>query len=214
MQRPESARPARAYAAYAKRLDGRVVVRRFDPRNDSYDTLTALLHRAFAPLGALGFNCPCVDQPASATRERVLTGECFVALGNAHLVATMTMRSHDPDSRCDPYRSRHVATLGQLAVDPVWQDRGIGRSLLAFAQRRAAARRAAPPAGDAPAPAGRRPRRDAPGARRTLRGGPAHRFLSSRRISTGRRDALSGAQLRQHDPVQIGLRHERSHRCR
>ncbi|VWC11680.1 GCN5 family acetyltransferase [Burkholderia lata] len=150
MQRPESARPARAYAAYAKRLDGRVVVRRFDPRNDSYDTLTALLHRAFAPLGALGFNCPGVDQPASATRERVLTGECFVALGNAHLVATMTMRSHDPDSRCDPYRSRHVATLGQLAVDPVWQDRGIGRSLLAFAQRRAAARGATHLALDAP----------------------------------------------------------------
>ena len=61
----------------------------------------------------------------------------------------MTMRSHDPDSRCDPYRSRHVATLGQLAVDPVWQDRGIGRSLLAFAQRRRA--------------------RDAPRARRRMR---------------------------------------------
>ncbi|KML47892.1 GCN5 family acetyltransferase [Burkholderia cepacia] len=150
MQRPESARPARAYAAYAKRLDGRVVVRRFDPRSDSYDALTALLHRAFAPLGALGFNCPCVDQPASATRERVLTSECFVALGNAHLVATMTMHSHDPDSRCDPYRSRRVATLGQLAVDPVWQDRGIGRSLLAFAQRRAAARGATHLALDAP----------------------------------------------------------------
>ena len=150
MQRPESARPARAYAAYAKRLDGRVVVRRFDPRSDSYDALTALLHRAFAALGALGFNCPCADQPASATRERVLTGECFVALGNAHLVATMTMHSHDPDSRCDPYRSRHVATLGQLAVDPVWQQRGIGRSLLAFAQRRAAARGATHLALDAP----------------------------------------------------------------
>ncbi|CAB3754554.1 GCN5 family acetyltransferase [Burkholderia sp. MSh2] len=150
MQRPESARPARAYAAYAKRLDGRVVVRRFDPRSDSYDTLNALLRRAFAPLGALGFNCPCVDQPASATREHVLAGECFVALGNAHLVATLTMRSHDPDSRCDPYRSRHVATLGQLAVDPVWQDRGIGRSLLAFAQQRAAARGATHLALDAP----------------------------------------------------------------
>ncbi|KAG8154898.1 GNAT family N-acetyltransferase [Burkholderia catarinensis] len=150
MQRPESARPARAYAAYAKRLDGRVVVRRFDPRSDSYDALTALLHRAFAPLGALGFNCPCVDQPVSATRERVLASECFVALGNAHLVATMTMLSHDPDSRCDPYRSRRVATLGQLAVDPVWQDRGIGRSLLAFAQRRAAARGATHLALDAP----------------------------------------------------------------
>ncbi|WP_321809967.1 MULTISPECIES: GNAT family N-acetyltransferase [unclassified Burkholderia] len=150
MQRPESARSARAYAAYAKRLDGRVVVRRFDPRSDSYESLTALLHRAYAPLGAAGFNCPGVDQPASATRERMLTSECFVALGNAHLVATITMQAHDPDSRCDPYRSRRVATLGQLAVDPVWQDRGIGRALLAFAQRRAAARGATHIALDAP----------------------------------------------------------------
>ncbi|OXI65513.1 GNAT family N-acetyltransferase [Burkholderia sp. AU28863] len=150
MQRPESARPARAYAAYAKRLDGRVVVRRFDPRSDSYDVLTALLHRAFAPLGTLGFNCPGVDQPASATRERMLAGECFVALGNAHLVATMTMQSYDPDSRCDSFRSRRVATLGQLAVDPVWHGRGIGRSLLAFAQHRAAARGATHLALDAP----------------------------------------------------------------
>lgn len=62
----------------------------------------------------------------------------------------MTMHSHDPDSRCDPYRSRRVATLGQLAVDPVWQDRGIGRSLLAFAQRRAAACGATHLALDAP----------------------------------------------------------------
>ncbi|RQR26434.1 N-acetyltransferase [Burkholderia sp. Bp9143] len=150
MQRPESARATRAYAAYAKRLDGRVVVRRFDPRCDSYESLTALLHRAYAQLGAAGFNCPGVDQPASATRERMLTSECFVALGNAHLVATLTMQPHDPDSRCDPYRSRHVATLGQLAVDPVWQDRGIGRALLAFAQRRAAARGATHIALDAP----------------------------------------------------------------
>ncbi|KUY85543.1 GNAT family N-acetyltransferase [Burkholderia sp. RF4-BP95] len=150
MQRPESARSERAYAAYAKRLDGRVVVRRFDPRSDSYESLTALLHRAYAPLGAAGFNCPGVDQPASATRERMLTGECFVALGNAHLVATITMQPHDPDSRCDPYRSRRVATLGQLAVDPVWQDRGIGRALLAFAQQRAAARGATHLALDAP----------------------------------------------------------------
>ena len=160
MQRPESARPARAYAAYAKRLDGRVVVRRFDPRSDSYDALTALLHRAFAPLGALGFNCPGVDQPASATRERVLAGECFVALGNAHLVATMTMRSHDPDSRCDPYRSRHVQRSAN------WPSIPSGR-IAASAVRCSRSRNGGPP------------RRDAPRARRAVCGRPAHRFLST-----------------------------------
>ena len=150
MPQAESARRARAYAAYAKRLDGRVVLRRFDPRVDTYDALNALLHRAFARLGALGFNCSCVDQSAAQTREHTLAGECFVALSKGHLLATLTMHAHDPDSPCDPYRSRRVATLGSLAVDPVWQARGIGRSLLAFAERWATAHGATHLALDAP----------------------------------------------------------------
>ncbi|WP_414143703.1 GNAT family N-acetyltransferase [Burkholderia stagnalis] len=144
------ARRTRTYAAYAKQLDDRVVLRRFDPRTDSYESLTGVLQRAFAPLGALGFPYPAVDRSAAGTRASTLAGECFVALSKGHLVATITMRMSDPDAPCDPYRSRRVATIRELAVDPVWQARGIGRSLLAFAERWAASRGASHLALDVP----------------------------------------------------------------
>ncbi|KVW26305.1 GNAT family N-acetyltransferase [Burkholderia ubonensis] len=155
MPHSEPARRPRSYAAYAKQLDERVVLRRFDPRVDSYESLTALLQRAFAPLGALGFPYPAADRSAAGTRERTLAGECFVALSKGHLVATLTMRLSDPDSPCDPYRSRRVATIRELAVDPVWQARGIGRSLLAFAEQWSASHRASHLALDVPQEAGR-----------------------------------------------------------
>ncbi len=38
---------------------GRLVLRRFDPRHDSWEALTRLLHRAFARLASLGLHCFC-----------------------------------------------------------------------------------------------------------------------------------------------------------
>jgi GNAT superfamily N-acetyltransferase len=142
-----------AHIACARQIDGRVVLRRFDPALDSYETLTALLHRAFARLGQMGLNCPCVDQPAAVTRQRALAGDCFVAVCKGHLVATMTLQGRDPDSTCDLYRRSHVATVRQLGVDPIWQGRGIGPSMLAFAGHWAATRGYARLALDTPQPA-------------------------------------------------------------
>ncbi|AHI66781.1 GNAT family N-acetyltransferase [Burkholderia thailandensis] len=139
--------------ACATRANGRVVLRRFDPAHDSYDELTALLHRAFTRLGRMGLNCPCVDQPAAVTRQRALAGECFVAVCNGHLVATMTLHARDLSSPCELYRRGNVATLRQFGVDPVWQGRGIGRSMLDFATRWAAARGYRHLALDTPQPA-------------------------------------------------------------
>lgn len=118
---------------------GRMVMRRFDPQRDSWEQLTRLLHRAFARLAALGLHCNCVDQTAAVTRQRALAGECFVAVCNGRIVATLTLESRDPDSPCEHYRHRHVASLHQFGVDPSWQNRGIGKTLLDFASRWAAA---------------------------------------------------------------------------
>ncbi|WP_052405625.1 GNAT family N-acetyltransferase [Paraburkholderia heleia] len=128
---------------------GRLVLRRFDARHDSWEALTRLLHRAFSRLASLGLHCSCADQAASLTRERALAGDCFVAVCNG----TLTLEGHDSHSQCEHYRQRGVASVHQFGIEPKWQSRGIGRALLAFAGRWAAARGYTQLALDTPFPA-------------------------------------------------------------
>ncbi|QBR02653.1 GNAT family N-acetyltransferase [Paraburkholderia pallida] len=132
---------------------GRLVLRRFDPQRDSWERLTQLLHRAYARLASLGLHCASADQAASATRSRALAGDCFVAICNGRVVGTMTIEGRDSDSLCEQYRQHGVASLHQFGIEPAWQGRGIGRSLLAFALRWAAARGCTQLALDTPFPA-------------------------------------------------------------
>ncbi|AFQ49669.1 GNAT family N-acetyltransferase [Burkholderia cepacia] len=131
----------------------RVVVRRFDPAFDSYARLTALLHRAFARLGAMGLNCTCVDQDEGVTRRRAEAGECYVAVSGGRVVGTMTLYATDSSSACSLYRHDGVASVRQVAVDPDWQGGGIGATLLAFAGQWAALRGYSLLALDTPHPA-------------------------------------------------------------
>ncbi|WP_321821057.1 MULTISPECIES: GNAT family N-acetyltransferase [unclassified Burkholderia] len=132
----------------------RVIVRRFDPAVDSYTQLTALLHRAFARLGAMGLNCTCVDQAEEVTRRRAEAGECHVAVSGGRVVGTMTRPPDtDPASPCSLYRRDGVASVRQVAVDPGWQGGGIGATLLAFAGQWAALRGYSLLALDTPHPA-------------------------------------------------------------
>jgi GNAT superfamily N-acetyltransferase len=139
--------------AHLKRGIGSVVLRRFDPSRDSYEQLTAMLNRAFARLGMMGLNCTCVDQDVSVTIQRAQAGDCFVVVSDTKLIGTMTLYASDSESACGHYHRRDVATIRQLAIDPSWQNRGIGKSLLAFAEHWAATRGYAELALDTPYPA-------------------------------------------------------------
>lgn len=132
---------------------GRLVLRRFDPRHDSWEALTRLLHRAFSRLAACGLHCACANQDAGATRARALAGDCFVAVCNGRIVGTLTMEKNNHDSACEIYRRGAVASLHQFGIEPGWQKRGIGRALLAFAAQWAAARGYTHVALDTPFPA-------------------------------------------------------------
>ena len=79
---------------------GSVVLRRFDPSRDSYEQLTAMLHRAFARLGMMGLNCLCVAQTPLATKKRARAGDCFVAVCGGQVVGTMTLYARDVESTC------------------------------------------------------------------------------------------------------------------
>ncbi|KDR43705.1 GNAT family N-acetyltransferase [Caballeronia glathei] len=151
--RPATQRATPVPIARKRHGDCHVELRRFDPAHDSFDELTDMLHRSFARLGSMGLNCTCVDQPATVTRERALRGACYIALCGGRIVATMTLYSRDPDSCCELYRRDGVASIGQFAVDPAYQDRGIGKLMLALADHWAAIRGYAELALDTPQPA-------------------------------------------------------------
>ena len=104
---------------------------------DSLDALTALLHRAYAHLAAMGLNFTAVDQSVEMTQRRVASAHCIVAESDGRVVGTVTVcEAYDPNqqpwARATPwFYRRDVAHLHQLAVDPPMQGRGLGAKLIA-----------------------------------------------------------------------------------
>ncbi len=67
-----------------------LTVRIFRP-DDSITDITALLHRAYAALGALGLNYTAVDQAPEITRSRLSRGQCFLAEWAGQLAGTIVV---------------------------------------------------------------------------------------------------------------------------
>jgi uncharacterized damage-inducible protein DinB/predicted N-acetyltransferase YhbS len=135
-------------------------IRRLSPSDDLH-TLTALLHRAYAPLAAAGLNFSAATQDVANTAERVAAGDTFVALDAAGtLVGTVTLsRPRDPVAQawaaphpwvCAP----DIAHVNQFAVEPALQRSGLGGALMAHCEAAARGRGAARIVLDTAEPAG------------------------------------------------------------
>jgi GNAT superfamily N-acetyltransferase len=111
-----------------------VVIRPFDPECDSMALVEKLLRRASGSCAAEK------GHSDHARRRNAVDEQCIVALCGARVAGTITLRGPDPASACVHYRRSDVATVQRYGVDPSLQRRGIGRALLAFANRWAAAR--------------------------------------------------------------------------
>jgi GNAT superfamily N-acetyltransferase len=108
-------------------------------QGDSLEELTALLHRAYAELGAMGFRYKAVDQGVEMTRKRISDGECYVALRDSAIVGTAVLLppSWQP-GYCEWYAHPNVAVLSQFAVEPRLQRRGLGSKPITRLEERAA----------------------------------------------------------------------------
>jgi hypothetical protein len=92
--------------------------------SDSLEALTALLHRAYARLAAVGLNFTAVDQSVETTRARFESGQGFVLDDSGALVGCVVVagpfdpQRHPAVLRSPWYLRRDVAHLHQLAIDP------------------------------------------------------------------------------------------------
>jgi len=105
--------------------------------HDDVSALTALLHKAYARLGAMGLHYKAVDQADDVTRQRMASGECYLALVAGRLGGTVTYKPMARTRGTTWLDRADIASLGQLAVDPALQQAGIGGRLLAYAEARA-----------------------------------------------------------------------------
>lgn len=114
-----------------------VSIRPFAP-SDSFRQLTGLLHRAHAAHVARGLRLQESHQDDEVTRRRASEGECLLAFIDTTLVGTVTALPGGRQSECFWYRRPDTAGMAQLAVEPCFQGRGIGRALMDAAERRVA----------------------------------------------------------------------------
>ncbi len=102
---------------------------------DCFEALTALLRSAYAQLAGMGLRFLATHQGADVTRERVMTGTCFLAVSNEQLMGTITLYEPKSGEECDYYARTDVAHFGQFAVKPGFQKSGIGTALLEHVER-------------------------------------------------------------------------------
>ncbi len=115
-----------------------IEIRRYTS-DDDVPALTALLHRAYAQLAQMGWKFKAVDQTDDVTRQRMATGECYVAVAEGVLVGTV-LYIPPQRTRGTPWLDRSdVAGLHQLGVEPCLQGSGLGTRLMEYAEARAAA---------------------------------------------------------------------------
>lgn len=102
--------------------------------SDSFEDLTALLHRAYRVLADMGLRYLATHQDVATTRERASRGHCFVLDDAGTLVGTVTYFPSPPEADMPLAGRADVAYFGQMAVEPSRQGRGFGARLVAHVE--------------------------------------------------------------------------------
>jgi len=117
---------------------GNAVLYRYLSPTDNLERLTELLHEAYASLAAAGMRFVASHQDVDTTRRRAAKGETIVAVVDRAVIGTVTLATFQNTGGSPFYDRPDVMSIGQFAVTPSLQRRGIGTTLLALAERRAA----------------------------------------------------------------------------
>lgn len=112
--------------------DQMVLFRLFNDE-DSIDALTLLLNQSYKFLLDMGLNYVAATQDNEVTRSRVGKAyKCFIGELNKEIISTIALYKSAPSKICKWYSEKHVAKMGQFAVLPKYQKKGIGDHMLAL----------------------------------------------------------------------------------
>lgn len=113
---------------------GMVKIREWVP-GDDVRPVTALLHRAYAELAAMGLRYVATHQDDETTRLRLAKDTSWVAEDAGVLVGTIAVCPWTSlRNAAEGYRRPGLWLFHQFGVDPPCQRRGIGSKLLAVAE--------------------------------------------------------------------------------
>ena len=103
--------------------------------SDSLEELTSLLHKSYKKLADLGFKFLATHQDVETTKQRLDNSECYVAILNNKLIGTICYRSPALKAKHEYYNQPFVASYGQFAIDPAYQNVGLGGKLIDFVEK-------------------------------------------------------------------------------
>jgi GNAT superfamily N-acetyltransferase len=98
---------------------------------DSVPDLTSLLHRSYKRLADMGLRFVATYISEKDTRYFIDNGECFVAELGGKIIGTILIY---PKGKTIPefYKRDDVAVFGKFAVDPLYQNKGVGAMLMDY----------------------------------------------------------------------------------
>jgi GNAT superfamily N-acetyltransferase len=108
------------------------ILYRFLQPTDDVTAITDLLHRAYAPLAAVGLHYVASHQSPEVTRRRMAKGDTVVAVAALRIIGVITLAAASATDGSPFYDRRDVAHFGQFAVEPAYQRTGVGSALLAL----------------------------------------------------------------------------------
>jgi GNAT superfamily N-acetyltransferase len=104
---------------------------------DDINELTQLLNTAYKKWRDAGFNYLAATQTAHTTKKRIQNAQCFILKDKGLLIASVTY--YKPLSKTNSehhlYLQPGVATYGQLAVHPNFQNKGIADAIIKFIEQ-------------------------------------------------------------------------------